>query len=126
MEPLHRADTIKREESSFLKGNDNIAAIDFGTTYCSLAYTTQGRDDVYTLKFDGGTRYRVPNAIILQKKGSTCTVKDFGYNAKSTYSRARPDDRINYIYFERIKMTLGEDEVCIFVVNNILITLPTM
>lgn len=110
MEPLHRADRIKREESGFQKGRENIAAIDFGTTYCSLAYTTQGKEDVLTLKF-GGTHYRVPNAIILQKTAGTFRVKEFGYRAQQSYAKIRSNERANYIHFERIKMTLEGDEV---------------
>ena len=46
----------------------NIAAIDFGTTYCSLAYKTKGNPGVTVVRLDTSVQ-RVPNAILLRVTG---------------------------------------------------------
>ena len=113
-EPLHRAEKIRREdESGFLKTGGNIAAIDFGTTFCTLAYTTRGDAEVNTLKL-GGIHQRVPNAILIHKLVDQCRVVEFGYRAQDTYAKMRPNDRVSHIYFERMKMILERDEVSLY------------
>ena len=96
----------------------NIAAIDFGTTYSSIVYKTEGDDIINYFKLN--TIYeRVPTAILLQVVDRpqdphlpvTFTVKEYGMRALTEYSRLRERDRKDYIYFERIKMTLQHDEV---------------
>ena len=110
-EPLHRAEKVRREdESGFLKTGGNIAAIDFGTTFCTLAFTTRGDTEVNTLKL-GGIHTRVPNAILIQKLVDRCHVVEFGYRAQDAYAKMRPSDRVSHIYFERMKMILERDEV---------------
>ena len=56
-------------KSVLLPPEDNIAALDFGTTYCSLAITTVGDDKASCLKLDT-YRSRVPNAILLRRLDS--------------------------------------------------------
>ena len=111
MEPLHRAEKHKRSEDQNLSPKQNIAAVDFGTTCVSLAYTSRGYDKVNTFKFESKFQ-RVPNAILLKKvDGNKCVVEDFGYKAQETYCKVRDGQLPNYIYFERIKMLLERDEV---------------
>ena len=109
--------SIRRET-----GNGNIAAIDFGTTYCSIAYTTEAGDGISTMKLNE-VYTRVPTAILLKRKGlvndpSTglsigveCKIDSFGYEAQSKYQKLRMNDRSQYIYFERMKMRLQHDKV---------------
>ena len=114
MEPLYRAIKQKRSEDQNLLPTQNIAAIDFGTSCVSLAYTTRGYDKVNMFKFESKFQ-RVPNAILLKKvDGNKCVVEDFGFNAQDTYCKVRPSQLPNYIYFERIKMLLERDEVSTF------------
>ena len=114
MEPLHRAEKHKRSEDQNLLPKQNIAAVDFGTTCVSLAYTSRGYDKVNIFKFDSKFQ-RVPNAILLKKvDGNKCVVEDFGYKAQETYCKVRASQYLNYIYFERIKMLLERDEVSTF------------
>lgn len=80
---------------------DHIAAIDFGTTFCSLAYTTRGDSEINALSLNNVYK-RVPIAILLNKGVDKCRVVDFGYRAQDVYTRLRPNDRVNYIYFEMI------------------------
>ena len=75
MEPLHRALKIKKEEVGGASKPSNVAAIDFGTTSVSLAYTTE-RDDKINTFFIDQIHERVPNAILLEKMNDgTCEVK---------------------------------------------------
>lgn len=109
--------------------NSNIAAIDFGTTHCSLAYTTEAGGTVSLQLNEIFTR--VPTAILLKKKdevfinhqsrtgcsaGVYVHVHAFGKNAQSQYQRIRGSDRSNYIYFERMKMHLQHDQVSLVTV----------
>ena len=114
IEPLDRAIKQKRSEDQNLLPTQNIAAIDFGTSCVSLAYTSHGYDEVNMFKFDSKFQ-RVPNAILLKKvDGNKCVVEDFGFKAQDTYCKVRPSQLPNYIYFERIKMLLERDEVSTF------------
>ena len=45
-----------------------IAAIDFGTTFCSLAYTLSDDDKVNLIELNPHQQ-RVPTAILLRKQG---------------------------------------------------------
>ena len=117
IEPLYRARKQKRSEDENLLPTQNIAAIDFGTSCVSLAYTSHGYDEVNMFKFDSKFQ-RVPNAILLKKvDGNKCVVEDFGYKAQDTYCKVRGSQYLNYIYFERIKMLLERDEVSTFSVT---------
>ena len=104
--------SIEKETSA------NIAAIDFGSTYCSVAYTTSAAgDDINSLRLNE-VHSRVPTAILLKKEvdgttsvGVECRVDSFGLDAQYRYQRLRRNDRPNHIYFERMKMRLQHDQV---------------
>ena len=68
LEPLSRATRIPRPHTDDCPTKGNIAAIDFGTTYVSLAYTTLHYKDVNTLALDKGVERRVSNSILLFKE----------------------------------------------------------
>ena len=108
--PCEVAKRIPRKKSGFRVHSGNIAAIDFGTTNCSLAYITVG-----SLPEEGPVRlplnetyYRVPTAILFKPDGS---IDSFGYDARSEYFDLDDEDRLKYAYFEQIKMNLQHDEV---------------
>ena len=63
----------RRDETS--NTNANIAAIDFGSTYCSLAYKTEDDTGETVVRLDGTNR-RVPNAMLLkiEHKEQACVV----------------------------------------------------
>ena len=74
--PLSRMEAVLRGPASTGQRNaTNIAAIDFGTTYCSLAFKTEGDSGVTVVRLDGTNR-RVPNAILLKivTEESVCMV----------------------------------------------------
>jgi hypothetical protein len=110
--PLHRAEkVVLKDKTRCRAAGDNIAAIDFGTSHCSLAYTTVGYEDgVNTLRLNG-TDERVMNAMLLKKYARECDVVEFGQNARKVYSKLRPDEKASHVYFEHIKMNLQRDEV---------------
>ena len=96
----------------------DIAAIDFGTMYCSIVYKTLADEEITYLKLNY-IYERVPTAILLQIVDRpqdpylpvNVRVKAYGMYAQTQYSRLRERDHKNHIYFERIKMTLQHDEV---------------
>ena len=115
-QPLSRADKVTRSISGYRTTNNNIAAIDFGTTAVSLAFTTNGDKDINTLQLDTSSKdTRVPNAILLQKKEEGFSMTSFGNHARESYTRMRAASRDKFVYFERIKMLMKREQVC----NNI-------
>lgn len=104
------AKRVPRKESGFRVPSGNIAAIDFGTTNCSVAYTTVGsgpEEGPRRLPLNT-THYRVPTAILFKPDG---TVDSFGYDARIQYLGLEEAERLEYAYFEEIKMNLQHDEV---------------
>ena len=104
------AKRIPRKTSSFRVHSGNIAAIDFGTTNCSVAYTTFGsRPEEGPRRLPlNTTYYRVPTAILFKPDGS---IDSFGYDARAEYLNLDDEERLQYAYFEHIKMNLQHDEV---------------
>ena len=110
--PLSRAVKVERESDRSLQQRSKCtAAIDFGTSSLSVAYTTP---------LDGGetrilqlykTYERVPNAILLRIEGEECYVEDIGLEAQIMYSKLRVSNRVGQVYFERIKNILYRDKV---------------
>ena len=106
------AKRVPRIKSGFRVHSSNIAAIDFGTSNCSLAYTTAGSEtgeDPRMLTLNN-THYRVPTTILFKPDG---TVDSFGYDARSEYLNLNDKERLEYPYFEQIKMNLQHDKVSI-------------
>lgn len=106
------AERISRKKAGFRVPSNNIAAIDFGTTNCSVAYTVVGDSSEkgpHLLPLNN-TFYRVPTAILFASDGS---VKAFGYDARTEYINLDDDERLQCAYFEQIKMNLQHDEVSI-------------
>ena len=101
--PLSRGKAVPKTESDFIASESNVAAIDFGTTYCSLAYMTRGDEKVSPFKLSH-VFTRVLNALLLRKTGDILEVAQFGYRAQEEYSRLRHADHLNYLYFERMKI----------------------
>ena len=110
--PLSRADKVPRTDAGYRVTDGNIAAIDFGTTSVSLAFTTKGDKDVVTLPLDIKTKStRTLNVILLKKEGAGIEVDAFGEYAKKKFGVIKPLEYTNYIYFERIKMLMRKERV---------------
>ena len=100
---IPRGDTCCRQTSSY------IAAIDFGTTNCSVAYIHPGEtSDQEPKMIPIDAMYRVPTAILFNSAGE---VTHFGTKARKTYRNLGDEDRLHWAYFEHIKMDLQHDEV---------------
>ena len=126
-----KANRMKRSEliekygqkvGRFRETTGNIAAIDFGTTFCSLAFTTSS-GSIATLKLNE-IFARVPTAVLLrQRESSVSVISDglvrtpqydvhrFGYFAQDEHKKMRKEERAKSLYFERFKMDLQMDAV---------------
>lgn len=111
-QPLSRADVVSREDSNYRVTNGSIAAIDFGTTSVSLAYTTAGDDKIGTVVF--AKQQRVPNAILLKRERSNVKVEAFGEDAQTKFTSMKLSDHLKCIYFQRIKMLMKREKVYIY------------
>ncbi len=123
---MKRSDLIEKygqKVGRFRETTGNIAAIDFGTTFCSLAFTTSSGEAVRNLKLNE-VFARVPTAILLQQRDdSDSVVSDglvhtpcydvykFGYPAQNEHKNMRKEERAKSLYFERFKMDLQKDGV---------------
>lgn len=85
----------------------NIAAIDFGTTSCSLAYCLKGDTTIHMLKLSAEDN-RVPSTILVDPSG---TVTEFGKNARRKYAQLPSDQQQHYKLFSGVKMNLQHDKV---------------
>ena len=100
---------IPRMRSGFRVPSGNIAAIDFGTTNCSVAYTIVGsRPEGPQRLLLNDTHCHVPTAILFMPDGS---IHSFGYKARAMYLNLVDFMWLKCAYFEQIKMTLQHDEV---------------
>ena len=100
--PLSRAEKTVRA-SHVLQRSDCVAAIDFGTSSLSVAYTTPVIRDIKVLPLY--SRYeRVPNAILItvDRANNEYTTMEVGHRAQNLYSDLKENAK-NFIYFERIK-----------------------
>ena len=103
-----------------------IAAIDFGTTFCSLAYTLPNEDVVNFVELNHGHQPRVPTALLLQKRAIAdripaelmirdfsreLMIRDFGFDAQYRTTKLLDEERPDHIYFELVKMLLYNDKV---------------
>ena len=115
--PLSRAKKIE-QVSHVLQRSKCIAAIDFGTSSLSVAYTTPVTGgDVKVLPLY--SRYeRVPNAILItvDRANNQYTTMEAGHRAQSLYSDLKANAK-NFIYFERIKNLLERDKVILTIAN---------
>ena len=88
-----------------------IASIDFGTTFCSLAYTLPDEDAVNLVELNTHQQ-RVPTAILLRKKDVTADgipelmVTYFGFDAQAETITLLDEERSYHVYFEFVKMLL--------------------
>lgn len=117
---VRRTRKVPRSEAGFRRAFENVAAIDFGTTFCSLAYTLKGAKEILKLPLDG-PHTRVPNAILLKKESNT--VSAFGYRAQQQFCQLRNQEE--YTYFERMKMILYRSKVSLFRLLYVYDRVPT-
>ena len=110
------AQRVPRRDAGCSPPSNYIAAIDFGTTNCSVAYILPGEmaeQGPIVLPFEG-TLYRVPTAVLFNKDG---IVKAFGETARKVYRNLEDQERLEWAYFEQFKMNLQHDEVIYYVTS---------
>lgn len=118
-EPLCRAEKVTRNVSP-TKSSGNVAAIDFGTSSCSLAFSTSN-DPEKVVNFPFGLDYecRELTAILFSKAdGGKVKVESFGKPAQAQYSCLSNTEVENYTYFECFKMELRSTNVSELKNNN--------
>ena len=108
-----RAKVVPRKQSLAARSRaSHIAAIDFGTKNCSLAYITANDSVDLTQGVPklpiNGTHLRVPTAILFDGHGAP---EAFGHDARTLYGNLEDHERESYFYFEEIKMKLQRDQV---------------
>ena len=113
--PLKRAKKIE-QASHVLQRSKCVAAIDFGTSSLSVAYTTSvtSGDNIKVLHLYKSCE-RVPNAILItvDRASNQYTTLEVGHRAQNIYSDLRENAK-NFIYFERIKNLLERDKVSLY------------
>ena len=108
--PVSLGDKPERETSY----SRCVAAIDFGTTNCSLAYSIDDRGDQIVRLNEYYTR--VPTAIMLKRGqandgGTECSIHSFGEFAQKQYHENNKLQKDPYLFFERMKLNLQHDQV---------------
>ena len=92
-----------------------IAAIDFGTTLCSLAYNLPDEDVVNFVELNHHQQ-RVPTAILLQKQSVAgdipeLVIRNFGFDAQYRAFTLLDKECQDHIYFELVKLLLYNEKV---------------
>ena len=93
-----------------------VAAIDFGTTHCSVAYLLRPdladipREEVEpnVLKLDSAGRKRVPICILFDPNGNKIA---FGQEARHRFAALKSELRPRHYYFEHVKKHLQHEKV---------------
>lgn len=97
----------KRQEEPVQNPANYVAAIDFGTTSCSLAYSIDGTIENLDIN---SSKKRVPTAILLRKEAKNeCNVERFGSVAQDTAIALSSPAHNGYHYFEFFKMHLHQE-----------------
>ena len=110
-----------------------LAAIDFGTTHCSVAYLirpdkepnpdTTSKVDPIVLKLDYAGSRRVPSCILFDGSGNKIA---FGYEAREQFTALNRDGTPSrakrfpeYHYFEHVKGHLQREKVtaCLSIIS---------
>ena len=97
----------KEVRESRSRNSGNIAAIDFGTSSCSVAYWMKGDTSVHLLTL-GSDDVRVPTAILMDSNGK---VVEFGKNARRKFAQLTKEKKQHHYFFNDIKMILQHDKV---------------
>ena len=90
-----------------------FAAIDFGTGFCSVAYTLDQDDEIANVPLStDDDSARVPTAILLRKQpDSTLTITKFGKQAQEKITKLKVESLNEHLYFECFKMKLLNEAV---------------
>ena len=95
-------------------GRTRVAAIDFGTGFCSLAYTMNEDNVIANIPLCSTNDHsaRVPTAVLLKKnEDGTVKVTKFGSLAQSEIVKLSSERMGKHLYFECFKMDLLQESV---------------
>lgn len=103
-----------------------VAALDFGTTYSGYAYALRGDFKTEPLKMQANQAWNSGSSQHWSLKTPTCLLLDknkefrsFGYDAENKYTDLVLDEeQSDYYFFNRFKMKLHKNKVCIFCIDN--------
>ncbi|XP_069954654.1 mucin-2-like isoform X2 [Cherax quadricarinatus] len=90
-----------------------VVAIDFGTTYSGYAFSfTRDPDSVHMMKkWEGGDpgvqNQKTPTIVLLTPEG---VFHSLGFTARDTYHDLDPSDAKRWLYFDKFKMVLHDDQ----------------
>ncbi|XP_045600464.1 uncharacterized protein [Procambarus clarkii] len=90
-----------------------VVAIDFGTTYSGYAFSfTRDPDSVHMMKkWEGGDpgvqNQKTPTIVLLTPEGA---FHSLGFTARDTYHDLDPRDAKRWLYFDKFKMVLHDDQ----------------
>ena len=91
-----------------------LASIDFGTTHCSVAYllrpdqgSNSSKDDPAILKLEDNNK-RVQSCILFDINGE---IAAFGSEAREQFRYLDSKLRLQYHYFEHVKLNLQHEKV---------------
>ena len=100
---------VPRDEAGCPPPSNCIAAIDFGTSNCSVAYILPGESPEKGPNILAFQSLRhVPTAVLFSKDG---IVRLMGDVARKMYRTLTAEEMDKQAYFEQIKMNLQHDEV---------------
>ena len=91
-----------------------VAAIDFGTTYSGYAFAfTRDPESIHMMRrWEGGdpgvSNTKTPTTLLLTPDKH---FHSFGFGARDFYHDLEPAEAKKYLYFEKFKMKLYDDEV---------------
>ena len=113
-----KVDRNFRKKDGFRSTPQFLAIIDFGTTYCSVAYLFRpdvapnpNELDPILLKLDNAGNKRVPCCILFDPHGKKIA---FGSQARKQYAALDHKERPQYHYFEYVKKHLQHKKVTIY------------
>ena len=88
---------------------ENVVAIDFGTTSCTLAYSFKGdqEHEVRYLRIEEDNA-RITTSIVIDDEGK---VFAFGKDAQKRYLKLSEELKQSHHFFHQIKMNLQHDKV---------------
>ena len=107
VQEVKRSDFV--EGLQFSQKSKNIIGIDFGTSTLAVCFVTSDEDKVYSFKIhDEETDYSTPTILLIDQDNKI----EIGSRAYSCYTDLATDVN-NIIFFDKIKLELQHDKVCI-------------
>ena len=125
VESSHEADSISKSHSNsisiiqmvkrselglqFPPKSKNVIGIDFGTSTLAVCFVTSAKDELYSFRIhDEDADYSTPTILLIDQDNKI----EIGGRAYSCYTDLATDVN-NIIFFDKVKLELQHDKVCI-------------